>query len=125
MYMNTNTTLYYTLAFYNLGLIFNNNGLSSIRKAEAFVSGKVLTTVYNAFSLLTVRCFQTLSGCCVTSHFFPLQGFPGLSNYFGEYNVIRTNRNDSQNYENKTQDVVKWKYPSMYKSVLLLLMLSI
>ncbi len=37
--------------------------------------------------------------------------FPEFSIYIGEYNVIRTERNDGQNYQNKTQVVMNLSFP--------------
>lgn len=37
--------------------------------------------------------------------------FPDLSIYFGEYNVIISDKNDGKNYKNKTQVIINWNNP--------------
>ncbi len=49
--------------------------------------------------------------CPVRLCYIDVSIFPDLSNYFGEYNIIITHRNDVQNSQNKTQVVIKKNYP--------------
>lgn len=51
--------------------------------------------------------FHALSDCGLVK---VVEAFPDPTNYFGEYNAIKTDKNDSQNYRNKTHVEINKKY---------------